>query len=155
MMWRLVAIWVFCPTEASRGMNRLASSAFVPALLPTDSRVWVRRTHSQLRAWTNQCNLSQPWDWFRPRATAVSAGHSLTTVAGPVGSVYMILRAFVHRGRGDLYVPHERAVPGDCLQLCRKPEDKANAKLREWQNTVQTEGWLKPNLPSGLLYYTC
>ena len=39
MMWGLVATWVFCPIEASRGMIRLASPVFFPALLPSDSRV--------------------------------------------------------------------------------------------------------------------
>lgn len=44
-------------------------------------------------------------------------------------------RAFVHWEKGDPSAFHKEdvvAVPGDCLKLCEKPEDRANTKLREW-----------------------
>lgn len=79
---------------------RVASPAFIPALPPPESRIWVRLTHSQLQVWTNH---SHPSDCFRdgqkPRPPVVSAGHTLTAVAVPMGSDCRTLGTCVHWGK--------------------------------------------------------
>lgn len=118
-------------------MIKFASPGFIPALPPPDSRVWVRLNHSELRVWTNQCNPRIPVPGSgvggNPGLQQVEQG-----IPWPQRLFKLIQSAWcaglLFTGGKVTLQPFMKddapAVPGPCLQICRKPEDKANTKLR-------------------------
>lgn len=103
-------------------LGLLPQHSFQPSLHQTAESGWDWPTRS------SRCGPIIPSDCFRngqkPRPPAVSAGHSLTTMAVPVGPACMTLGACVHWGKGDPSALQERALPGNCRSQY-KPERMA------------------------------